>query len=161
MEEVDPQPCCSFRKRLAVCDSIRQKHRALASRRKEKDKTSRHRGHSRLHREVNREAAPLVGRPGADDQRTHDSVRSLRFEVWPSLCRLPPQLAACLTKNAEVAVAKEDGGKRRWGSRWQRIKKMENEATEGTGGGEGKLRREEDKNEALALPVLLCVPCSD
>lgn len=81
---------CSFRKRLAVCDSIRQKHRALASRRKEKDKTSRHRGHSRLHREVNREAAPLAGRPGADDQRTHDSVRSLRFEVWPSLCRLPP-----------------------------------------------------------------------
>lgn len=38
---------------------------------------------------------------------------------------------------------------------------MENEATGGTGGGGGKLRREEDKNEALALPVLLCVPWSD
>lgn len=52
-------------------------------------------------------------------------------------------------------------GKRRWGSRWLRIKKVENEAAEGRGeGGGGKPRREEDKNEALALPVLPCVPWS-
>lgn len=40
---------------------------------------------------VNREAAPVEVSPGRGRaERTHDSVRSLRFEVWPSLCRLPP-----------------------------------------------------------------------
>ena len=49
---------------------------------------------SRLHRELNGEAARLAASRESvrvrTTKRTHDSVRSLRFEVWPSLCRLPP-----------------------------------------------------------------------